>query len=353
MAYNSKFTGAQIDALLDASEAMKASKEDVANKVTSIGADATDVQYPSAKAVKDKLDELEAKMPSQDGIEHPVSVSNFSGSDLDLADENGNIILRLNKGHIQTKYFDSSNVNLFNATKLNKPHCICHGYGAATGAANTIPYFRNGIQKGYEWFEVDAVATEDNVAVCTHLYDSYTVKNIATGEKDSIQISSINYADLVANYTWTDGTPINSTKELIYYLCYIKKFPLWIDGQGLGDNHRKELSQYACDLGVGEYVFHEGNRIFPDVPISNCIASGGSVDEIKSFALTYKKGNNNIIFNIGNSLTAEQVKELADAAHSVSCYISSWTFGDVDKIRMYMNNGADFIITSGIVNNQI
>lgn len=51
MAYNSKFTGAQIDALLDASGAMQTSKEDVANKVTSIDAAATDVQYPSAKAV--------------------------------------------------------------------------------------------------------------------------------------------------------------------------------------------------------------------------------------------------------------------------------------------------------------
>ena len=55
MAYNSKFTGAQIDALLDASEAMKTSKEDVANKVTSLAADATDEQYPSAKAVKDAI----------------------------------------------------------------------------------------------------------------------------------------------------------------------------------------------------------------------------------------------------------------------------------------------------------
>ena len=55
MAYNSKFTGAQIDALLDASEAMKTSKEDVANRVTTIGADATDEQYPSAKAVKDAI----------------------------------------------------------------------------------------------------------------------------------------------------------------------------------------------------------------------------------------------------------------------------------------------------------
>lgn len=56
MAYISKFTGAQIDALLDASEAMKTSKEDVANKVTSLDAGTTDNQYPSAKAIKDALD---------------------------------------------------------------------------------------------------------------------------------------------------------------------------------------------------------------------------------------------------------------------------------------------------------
>lgn len=62
MAYNSKFTGAQIDALLDASEAMKTSKEDVANKVTALGVYADDVHYPSAKAVKDKLTELDEKV---------------------------------------------------------------------------------------------------------------------------------------------------------------------------------------------------------------------------------------------------------------------------------------------------
>ena len=56
MAYNSKFTGAQIDALLDASEAMQTSKEDAANKVTSINADADDTHYPSAKAVKDFIE---------------------------------------------------------------------------------------------------------------------------------------------------------------------------------------------------------------------------------------------------------------------------------------------------------
>ena len=70
MAYNSKFTGAQIDALLDASETMQTSKEDVANKVTSINADADDVHYPSAKAV---LSAIEDKFWY--GIEKDTTVS--------------------------------------------------------------------------------------------------------------------------------------------------------------------------------------------------------------------------------------------------------------------------------------
>ena len=58
MAYISKFTGAQIDALLDQTKKMQASKEDKANKVTSINADADDVHYPTAKAVKDSLEKV-------------------------------------------------------------------------------------------------------------------------------------------------------------------------------------------------------------------------------------------------------------------------------------------------------
>lgn len=68
MAYISKFTGAQIDDLLDKSKTMGAAvdelaqdvaaKEDAANKVTSITASADDTHYPTAKAVKTALTNL-------------------------------------------------------------------------------------------------------------------------------------------------------------------------------------------------------------------------------------------------------------------------------------------------------
>ena len=70
MAYNSKFTGAQIDALLDASGTMQTSKEDVANKVTSINADADNVHYPSAKAVWNAIEDK-----FWYGIEKDITVS--------------------------------------------------------------------------------------------------------------------------------------------------------------------------------------------------------------------------------------------------------------------------------------
>lgn len=90
MAYNSKFTGAQIDALLDATETMQTSKEDVANKVTSINADADDIHYPSAKAVKDKLDELAQKVDEIGvNVENQNPETNEAG--FHVTDPQGNI----------------------------------------------------------------------------------------------------------------------------------------------------------------------------------------------------------------------------------------------------------------------
>lgn len=57
-----------------------AAKEDVANKVTSINADADDVHYPSAKAVKDKLTELEQEIRGLDIILDKVDISDSLGN---------------------------------------------------------------------------------------------------------------------------------------------------------------------------------------------------------------------------------------------------------------------------------
>ena len=58
-------------------------KEYISNKTTSLSAESTDVQYPSAKAVFDALDEVKNESPT-------VSVSEVSGGhNVVITDKNG------------------------------------------------------------------------------------------------------------------------------------------------------------------------------------------------------------------------------------------------------------------------
>ena len=47
----------------------------------------------------------------KDKIEHPVETEDVANSDLDVADENGNVLARFSGGNIKTKKFDSDGVN--------------------------------------------------------------------------------------------------------------------------------------------------------------------------------------------------------------------------------------------------
>lgn len=47
----------------------------------------------------------------KDKIEHPVETDDVANSDLDVADENGNVLVRFSGGNIKTKNFDSDGVN--------------------------------------------------------------------------------------------------------------------------------------------------------------------------------------------------------------------------------------------------
>lgn len=67
--------------------------ENIANKVTTIsGNENNTTKYPCTKAVYDFI---------------PTSVADTSAADLEIADENGNVIVSFNEGHIKTRLFDS------------------------------------------------------------------------------------------------------------------------------------------------------------------------------------------------------------------------------------------------------
>ena len=276
---------------------------------------------------------------------------------LDFADTAGNVVLRVAKdGQIKTKAFDSAAMNVFKQMKLDKPQCVCHGYGAANGQANSITYFRNAVAKGYEAFEVDAVNCSDGIPVCTHSYQTYSVKRKSDSETVGLQFSEITSAELVEGYTWPDGEPIALLTDVIWYICYVKRFPLFVDGQGMTSASRKYASDYADEIGVGEYVFHFCNGATSPIPTGvarlNMVLYPGSASAVQSMYLTYKKPNNNLMFSV-NGKSDEVIRAIADAAHALGCQTYTWTFGTADSVRQQLELGADFIITSGIVNSQI
>lgn len=301
------------------------------------------------------IQQLQSQIGQQGSVQTDVVVKEDADAAFDIADESGRVALRItSKGHIKTKGFDSENMDIFRATKLDSPQCICHGYGASTGQANSLTYFRNGLAKGYKFFEVDGVDCRDGVTVCTHSNSTYSVKNKSTGETESIVFSEIDSTDLLTNYTWPNDEPIAMLKDVIWLICYFHRCPLHVDGQGMTKASRYAASAYAESLGVGQYVFHElSSGIYNDwdIPCNAIVYCGNIGNQIAA----NKKSNNNIIFYFASNFfqSEEHLKSLADTIHAGGCYLMSWTFNNIDTIRTWFRCGADFLITSGKTNNEV
>lgn len=289
-------------------------------------------------------------------VQTDVVVKEDNDATLDFADTAGNVVLRVAKdGQIKTKAFDSSAISVVKQTKIDKPQCICHGYGAVSGAANSISYFRNAVALGYEAFEVDAVNCSDGIPVCTHSYSVYTVLRKSDGQTVELNFSEIESNELINGYTWPDGEPIALLTEVIWYLCYVKRFPLFVDGQGMNNESRKYVSDYAESIGVGEYVIHffpSGNAP-TNWPRLNAVLYPGSVDALNTMYTTYKKTNNVLFFSVYYK-TDELKKALSDAARALGCHTISWTLNSSESVREQMKLGIDYLITgNGITNDKI
>jgi len=302
------------------------------------------------------IQQLRQQISQQGNVQTDVLVKEDNDAALDFADSAGNVVLRIAKdGQIKTKAFDSSAMNVFKQLKLDKPQCICHGYGASTGHPNTIPYYRAAVAKGYEAFEVDAGICSDGIPVCTHYYNSYTVKRKSDDETVELQISEISSADLVDNYTWPEGDPIALLTDVIFYLCYLKRFPLFIHWQRMYKEQIKYIVDYAESIGVGEYVFHYNyspSELPTDVKRVNLVIMPGTAQKLASEYAKYKTTNNNLVvgFDPGDD---DINKALCDAAHAIGCVTQTWTYNNVDSARNQFYKGADSVITGGIVNSQI
>jgi len=281
----------------------------------------------------------------------------------DVSDPAGNVVLRVGKdGHIKTKGFDSGNMDIFRATKLDSPQCICHGYGSVSAQANTIGYFRAGYAAGYRFFECDAINCTDGIPVCTHQYNTITVYAKDTHEATTVAMQQVNGVwtiqmdsdELVEGYTWDSAgnVPIALLSEVIWQVCYFYRCPLHVDGQGLNKASCYAASQYAESLGVGQYVFHElptGIYADWDIPCNAIVYINNR--NIQTLISSNKKADNNIIFYLAQTASESDIKSAANAAHAGGCYLMSWTFSSAASARAWFANGADFIITSNSITN--
>ena len=315
------------------------------------------------------IQQLQSQIGQQGSAQTDVVVKEDADAAFDIADESGRVALRItSKGHIKTKGFDSENMDIFRATKLDSPQCVCHGYGSVSSVqANTLAYFRAGYTAGYRFFECDALNCSDGVPVCTHDdTNGLTVYDKTTHEATNVSIASVSgtrtiqmsSTELVEGYTWDSAgnVPIALLSEVIWQVCYFYRCPLHVDGQGLNKASRLAASQYAESLGVGQYVFHElSGGAYTDWQIPcNAIIYTSSVADIQTKAASYKKSDNNIIFYLDSSASTATIQALADAAHEAGCYLMSWTYSSSAAAREWFTNGADFIITSNsITNNKI
>ena len=182
MAYNSKFTGAQIDALLDASEAMKTSKEDVANKVTSLEASATDEQYPSAKAVWDAISGLATTDENNKiyqaewvtGLYYNYSgvantASGYFGTNLMLV-KPGDIVrfnIKTSMYNISCAFFQQGKFikELYDGDEITENGCVAFSYLSSAQQGDVSAY----ISRGYSE-EIENVEENQNIGLKL-LYD--------------------------------------------------------------------------------------------------------------------------------------------------------------------------------------
>ena len=306
-----------------------------------------------------------------------LSVKEDDDAVLDFADPAGHVVMRIDQGgNIKTKGFDSQSIDLFRQLKLGQPQCICHGYGSAEGVANTLSYYRDGIAKGYKFFEVDAVNCSDGIPVCTHSAGSYEVygKNDTTKTKVTVNFSTMTSSEVVSGYTWTPptvengeitayGEPIALLSDVIWYICYFHRFPLHVDGQGMTKASRLAASQYAESLGVGQYVFHEVTPYTDWAIPCNCIVGVTSASQVTSYVALYKKSDNNLLFSMSttgpNALDptdaddATTIQAICAAAKAAGCYTEIWTIYSASTAKKWFSLGVDFIITAGVTNGDI
>lgn len=253
-----------------------------------------------------------------------VLVQSSSDTDLDIADEKGNVLARFTDGHIKTKNFDSSNISSTSTTTKKKNWLTCAHRGNTVNTSlheNTLAAYYVGISKGCDLIECDARGCSDGTLVschdasCTDVNGtSYTIASITGSTATGIVLSQDD----------TYGTQYMPTLEQVLNLCYYAGVQCNID---LKDSatYATQVANLVMKMGMGGKVFYATNSApYTTLQTIMGIDSGARfIGSMSQYTATF----------LGNLST--EIKS--------RCYIYSYTPSDATTIR---SRGASVLLTS-------
>lgn len=200
-----------------------------------------------------------------------INVQETSSSDLEFADEQGNTILRLKDGHIQTKNFNSEeqNVNVQETSSFvmgSDVLVVMHRAGICTTNYNgTNVYPEESIWSlmaaqrcGVKYVEFDLRETSDKKLVCIHddtINRTMQLKNGGT-ISGSVLVSSLTLTQIKNNYVYKSSipqyrTPIITLEEFCDACRRLELIPYYHgDNGGNYDYVMQVMHDYCGDFAL-------------------------------------------------------------------------------------------------------
>ena len=164
------------------------------------------------KALGGGISEAEAEeLRSAIAQEPETKTSTESGVDLDVTDPSGNVLVRFANGHIQTKYFDSNDINPIKSRLQFGAHNGAEYYAPEC----TIPAYRIAGQQGWEWAWIAGIDFSTDGTMYVIHDDTVDRTTDGTGYLNQMSDAQINALHITQTGTGYDLSDFDSSELII------------------------------------------------------------------------------------------------------------------------------------------
>lgn len=346
-------------ALDEIDEDLSSLNEDITNLPDIYDTDETDVDLDITDEdgnviLRLKDGNVQTKKFNSASPESSVKDSSATTSDLDIADKQGNVILRLQDGHIRTKNFNSktsgasANADSFPFAKDKfYAHMFIGQVDASFSSSITIPSesifdIQVASRLGFKYFEGNVRKTSDSKYVVTHGLNGYLGNDFETLQGASaadVLISNTTFSDLRANYRYRSSydkykVPITSLEEFCEACLAANLRPVlqYVDADEV---------EIARGYFGNDFILYNGNRsVFSGyiMEFLKLTTKEQIVARCQSVGAPYMYCMSNY-----SSFTDAQLAEIIAAVHDAGCYIGiAGNYMKMDSILKFLRMGFDF-----------